>query len=166
MKREMSKIVAIGVAISVLFFASSKAVNAATGVYLGSGTIDYYGLDYTIKGYVYYNSNTSTTLNVSSLCMWVENNCDYAINEAQYSVHDQKFKKNTDVYFQVSAIKKGKTKRIEGDWSSVCSSNGYNTKYTKNDYVRTNTVCGNSNALWGGWECFWYSSNRVKNFHY
>lgn len=166
MKKRMPKIMMLGVTLSILFIMGSKNVNAATGVYLGSGTVDYYGLNYTIKGYVYYNSNTSSALNVSSLCMWVQNDCEYPINEAQYTVHDQKFKKNTEVYFTVPAVKKGKTKRIEGDWSSVCDSNGYNTKYTKNQYVRTNTVCGNSNALWGGWECFWYSSSHKKNFHY
>jgi len=159
--------------IIIFSFTCSATVFAVTGIYLGSGNVYYSNgdINYDVLGYVYYNSNTSTTLDVYSLCQWVYNNGVYVIDETQYRVHSGDFSKYTDYPLPIVPITSGNYRRMEVDWETVCyiRHGSTNTSYAKNSsekYVRTVMLSGYSSAGLGGWSCDWFPSSRSAFFAY
>ena len=154
--------------LSLLCYANSFA---ATGVYLGSGNVYYGGgdMNYNVRGYVYYNSNTSTALNLSSLAQWIDNYGVYNINEVHFTAHDGNFDKYTHSWGYINPVTTGNSKRVEADWEAICSGYGYNSVYQKNSsqvYAYTDIVSGYSYAGLGGWDSWWFASSRSDSFHY
>jgi len=156
----------------VLLVTCSVSVFASTGVYLGSGNIYYGGgdMNYDVRGYVYYNSNTSSAINLSSLVQWVFNYGVYEINEVHFEAFDANYNKYTHNWgYLDNGIKTGKNSRIEADWDSICLARGYNTVYSKNSsqsFAYTDLYSGYSYAGLGGWGTFWFPSSRSSSFHY
>lgn len=70
----------------VLTLSCSMSAFAATGIYLGSGNVYYANgdIDYDVRGYVYYNSNTSSALNLSSLVQWIYNYGVYDVKRSPF----------------------------------------------------------------------------------
>ena len=164
----MKKLFCLLLALSLLFSFSitSDAAPASTGIYLGSGTVSYGTVNYTVKGYVYYNSNTSTALDIYSLCEYVTNNCSSTIDEEVFRAHDAAFNKDVSITWPTT-ITNGNTVRLEQNWYTACTIKGYSsTSFTKNSYVTTQTSAGFYIYGLGGWFCDWFSSYRSANFYY
>lgn len=143
---------------------------AATGVYLGSGNAYFAGgdIDFDMRGYVYYNSNTSTAINIYSLAQWVDNYGYYYIDEYEFSAATgTNSKHNTAGDYLLDPIDTGENKRIETIWSTVTS----NTTYAKNGtggvaFATTDMLAGYSAGYYyGGWTTYWKSNSYESQFH-
>ena len=144
---------------------------AETGIFLGTGNVYYASgdINYDVTGYVYYNSNSTTALNISSSVQVVKNYGVYDVNEYSFIVHDAEFDKYVHAWGYLSnPITSGTQRRIEAVWSPICLSAGYSdTIFEKNGndlYVYTSITSGYSYAGLGGWHTYWFPNSRSSSF--
>ena len=172
-KRIRTLVVVLLMTILTLSFTANAS--AATGIYLGAG-FPYKSNGYVnteVRGYVYYNSNTTSQMDVSSLVQYVFNNGNADVNMCEYYVHTPSFSKYTTYTDYITPITKNNYRRMEIDWATICYYNhyNYNTTYSKeNNYVYTFMIAANA-ALGGGeWNTYWFATspgtNYSANFYY
>lgn len=150
---------------------SAMAATSTTGIYLGSGNVYYANgdIDYDVRGYVYYNSNNASSLDLSSMVQWVYNYGVYEVNESHFEAHDGEFINYTQAWGYINGITAGENARIEADWESVCASNGKSHVYAKNNtdkFAYTSMVSGYSYGGLGGWSSYWFQTTREDDFHF
>lgn len=152
---------------------SALAATRSTGIYLGSGNVYKFSgdVDYDVRGYVYYNANTSTYIDVNSMVQWIYNYGEYNVDQARFEAHDGEFNNYniTEGLINITGVEPGDNVRLEADWESICRLDGKSTIYQKNNndvYAYTNMVSGNSYAGLGGWASYWFPTTREDLFHY
>lgn len=169
-KTRLTRNIIMSLLICYLFLINCCVAFAYSSVYLGSGVVSHpiYDINATVKGYVYYNSNTSTALNLYSLAQYVTNNGTYDIDELDFTASDGKelAYHNECIIYNSNPIITNETRRVEKYWASVVS----NTTYAKNSYgstpfAYTNIYAGNSDYNVGGWTTYWFSTYRESDFH-
>lgn len=165
-KRRICRLVAL-----IMLFVSFPMESFAYSIqYLGYKTpsVGNGDLSYDVRGYVYYNSNTSTYLDVHTLLLTGKNKGVYDLNEFRFETSEGNFDKSV-VTYQTTTISSGKEFRLEAEWASVCNANGYsNTKFMKNgseNTVYTDLSIGTSYAGMTGFETFWYPDKILTSFH-
>ena len=101
----------------VLALTYSVSAMAATGIYIGSGNVYYANgdVDYDVKGYVYYNSNTASSLDLSSMVQWVYNYGVYEVNEAHFEAYDGEFINYMETWGYIEGVTAGEDVRIEAE---------------------------------------------------
>ena len=158
--------------VMLLAFTSSVSAFAATGVYFGRGNVYWGIIDYDVASYLYYNTNSSTKLDVDSLVMYVYN-YGVDVNEVHFEVFDSNYAKYTVSWgYLANPITNGNSARLEADWDSICYANhqSFNTEYSKTNgngnFVYADMVAGQSYAGLGGWESFWFPTYYDPYFHY
>ena len=163
----------ITIIVALLVMCASTQAFAATGVYLGSDTVYYAGgdLEYDVRGYVYYNSNSTTSLNLYSLCQWIFNHGNYEVDNVEFYANDGAQTKNTSTWAYLSnPVTSGNNSRIETQWYPICVAKGYSdsvfSKNTSEHFAYTDMVAGNRYVLLGGWQSYWYQTSRDDDFHY
>lgn len=163
----------------VLVFAcltSATAITVTTGVYIGTGNVYFANgsIDYDVKGYVYYNSNTTAAIDISSMVQWVYNYGIYDVELMEFEARDGKSYETTNGNYvikvhEIEPIATGKNSRVEIDWETFCLSGGMSNVYEKNTsskFATTDITAGTDSLLIGGWLSYWYQTNRDDKFHY
>jgi len=149
--------------VALMTLSITASALAYTGVYLGAG-FAYKASGFVnteVRGYVYYNSNNTSQIDVYSLCQWVFNSGSATVNVCEYLVNDPNFTKYTTYTDYITPITQGNYRRMELDWASICYLNhyNYNTSYNKNGSFAFIELLAANIALAGGeWDSFWFSS--------
>lgn len=123
----------------------------------------------TVKSYLSYDNNTTSSISIYSLTAWVDNNSSsIPVNSLYFLVTDGAQSKYTPYILDGTLspqVPAGTTnRRIEVVWSSVIS----NTTYSKNgsaSYVYVDICAGYSLGYIGGWEIFCYPSSFSASSH-
>ena len=140
---------------------------ALTGISTGTNTIQYNSvLDYEVWGYVYYNSNTASALDLYSLCQWVHNYGAYPIDYMEFEALDGMDAKHVHYYPDLTpAITTGNDARVEIDWLTKSQQFGYSDAVFQkgNSFVFTRMGSGHkASYLLGGFVSYW-SSDEVNH---
>ena len=169
------KITVLAIVLVMAFSCSFNTLAATTatgtGIFLGSGNVSYPQgeVDYDVKGYVYYHSNTTAALELSALVQWIYNYGDYEVNEFYFAAHDGAVSNQMHSGGYINPIPAGGNYRIEADWEAVCDSEGESNVYLKNgadQFAYTNIAAGFSSAALGGWSSYWFPTTREDYFHF
>ena len=165
MFKKKSKLLAtmgLATTLSVLGVSTALAATYATSTRSYTFSDD---VNFSVRKYVTYSSNSSSALDVDSLAAYIVNSGDVAVEQVDFRVTDSEFDKDTFNHVIVS-VQSGRSLRVEADWWDVCQADGYDdTIFSKNDYVYTDVTVGVSDYLRCGWETFWYASNRSTSWH-
>lgn len=147
---------------------------AATEAYLTQVTVEDSILagdvSFTMRGYVYYNSNTSTSLDIDSMAQTITNNGDVYITMASFEASDGT---GSDSHYWLSddldngGVAPGRSQRVEADWWTICEGYyGDDTVYAKNSsgnseiFAYTQLIAGYGQSVQGGIDTYWYSNRR------
>lgn len=150
-----------------LSFSLATASWALTVASTGTNLVQYNGvLDYEVWGYVYYNSNTATALDLYSLCQWVHNYGTYPVDYMEFYAIDGMDDKCVFYYPDLSpAIATGGNARVEIDWLLKAQEWGYSDAVFQkgNSFVFTRMGSGHkASYLLGGFVSYW-SSDEVNH---
>jgi len=146
----------------ILLLLSVNSVWATTGVYIGKGTVvELNGQqDFTIKCYAYYDSNTSSELELSSLVQYVNNYGDLPVDEVMFKALSGDYTPSTQIgYYYITPITTGNYRRLEGSFHETYEKNG------GSDCAMTSMTSGYQNGYFGVWDSFWYSNSRDDDFN-
>ena len=162
-KGGIKKLLTVLIVLTLIISCSANAF-AATGIYFGSGTVSSWpDINFEVRGYFYYNSNTSAALDIYSMAQWVYNYGNAAVNQQYWFATDEGGTKPTGQVAGINPITYGNNRRVELPWSSLVS----NTSYPKNGTNKAvmTDMSSTTQFVGGGWGCNWFQSSYSPYFH-
>lgn len=146
--------------VSGMVFASA----AETQKSLGTATFNVSGASkayWTMGCYVSYTENTSSSLTISKLAVYINNKGDYPITQGTFRVVDANSKEHSSPMDDIPdyGIAPGTNKRIEMNWKSYCSLIGSTNQYSKTVLTHFDTSYSDE---WSAWlNAYWSGSNSI-----
>lgn len=127
------------------------------------------GLLFDVNAYLYYNSNTSTQLDIDAMLISGVNRGDRSLDKILFEASEGNFNKSITTNTGISPVSTNEPYRIEVDWNGICSLEGENTVFNKNgpeNTVYTDISIGYSELGLAGFETFWYPTGKPQSsFH-
>ena len=142
--------------VSGMVFASA----AETGVYIGNTSFYEKGAkiaQWKMDCYVYHTANTSTSMTISKLAVYISNSGDYPITQGTFRVVDANSKEHSSPMDDIPdyGIASGVNKRMEMNWKSYCSLIGSTNQYSKTVLTHFDTSYSDE---WSAWlNGYWYN---------
>lgn len=152
-------------------------VNSGIGsVNLGTDNVNFPNdvINYDLTGSVSFSSNSTTSIEFDSLCLYIENHGVLDITDAYFETYDGNYTKRVVYAGKISpAVATGSSARVEVDWPSMCRSWGYNDAvFPKNnsDPIHSEpfaySILSAGYTSLGGWHVWWRPSSFDEYFYY
>ena len=132
--------------------------------YVGVRQATQWDLSWWTGGYVYINSNATTTLNVQSLVAWIYNDAisNKPVSDRNFYVYGVYTSEYDNYYSPLPWCLPGNSQRIEGYVNKT-----YQKGPQTSTAVQVGIKTGDYNGFLAGWNiAYFYGTDRTPNFYY